>query len=79
MWKLRRSGSIESDLYDAADDLKQAVGQLLDISAQLIEGGNKQTSQLVAMMILSLQEDECMLRKHAASLRSESHGRRFDD
>lgn len=70
---------MESDLGDAADDLKLAVDQLLGLSAQLIERDNKVESQRVARLILSLQEDECILRKHAENLKSVNFGRRAGD
>lgn len=79
MWKRRRINSMEQDLAGAADDLKTAVDQLLDISVDLIRGGNEQGSRLIARMILSLQDDEQMLRKHAEGLKPEKFGRRATD
>jgi hypothetical protein len=79
MWKRRRCNSIEQDLAEAADDLKTAVDQLLEISVDLMRGGNEQASQLIAGMIVSLQEDERMLRRHADGLKPEKYGRRADD
>jgi hypothetical protein len=79
MWKRRRINSMEQDLAGAADDLKTAVDQLLDISVDLIRGGNEQGSRLIARMILSLQDDEQMLRKHAEGLKPGKFGRRATD
>ncbi|MDB5981604.1 MAG: hypothetical protein JWQ69_2619 [Pseudomonas sp.] len=79
MWKRRRCNSIDQDLAGAADDLRTAVDQLLDISVDLIRGGNEQGSQLIAGMIVSLQEDEQMLRKHANHLKAGKFGRRASD
>jgi hypothetical protein len=79
MWKRRRCNSIDQDLAGAADDLRTAVDQLLDISVDLIHGGNEQGSRLIAGMILLLQEDERMLRKHAECLKPGKFGRRASD
>ncbi len=79
MWKRRRRNSIEQDLTGAADDLRTAVDQLLDVSVDLMRGGNEQATQLIAGVILSLQDDEQMLRKHAQCLKPESFGRRATD
>lgn len=79
MWKRRRINSMEQDLTGAADDLRTAVDQLLVISVDLIRGGNEQGSHLIARMILSLQDDEQMLRKHADGLKPSKFGRRATD
>jgi hypothetical protein len=79
MWKRRSRNSIEQDLTGAADDLRTAVDQLLDVSVDLMRGGNEQATQLIAGVILSLQDDEQMLRKHAQGLKPESFGRRATD
>ena len=79
MRKLQKNSSMESDLGDVADNLKQTMSQLSDFSAQLIEGGNEQASQLMGKVILSLQEDECMLRRYTDSLKTGRLGRRSDD
>jgi hypothetical protein len=45
----------------------------------LMRGGNEQATQVIAGVILSLQDDEQMLRKHAQCLKPESFGRRATD
>ncbi|MDB6141213.1 MAG: hypothetical protein JWP80_257 [Pseudomonas sp.] len=79
MWKRRRLNSMEQDLASAADDLSIAVDHLLDISMEMMRGGNEQASQLIAGMIVSLQDDERMLRRHADQLKPGKFGRRADD
>jgi hypothetical protein len=79
MWKRRRLNSIEQDLASAADDLSTTVDHLLDISMELMRGGNEQATRLIAGMIVSLQDDERMLRRHADQLKPEKFGRRAGD
>jgi len=79
MWTRRKPRTMESDLGDAADDLKLAVDQLLNLSVQLVDSDNKAASQRIARLILSLQDDERILRKHAENLKSGSFGRRAGD
>lgn len=79
MRKLQKNTSIENDLNQAADDLQQMAGHLLDLSVQMIEGGNDPASQLMTQMIVSLQENESMLRRHADILKIGRLGRRSGD
>ena len=79
MWKKRRPRGVEHDLCDAADNLREAVGQLLDISVDLIRAGNGSALKTIANVIVALQDDEALLREHAASLKSSADGRRTTD
>ncbi|MEB0040122.1 MULTISPECIES: hypothetical protein [unclassified Pseudomonas] len=79
MWKRRRSKRVEHDLADAADNLREAVNVLLDISVELIQGGNGNALKSIAGVIVALQDDEVILREHAASLKTVAGGRRTGD
>ena len=79
MWKRRRPRGVEHDLCDAADNLREAVGQLLDISVDLIRAGNGSALKTIANVIVALQDDEVLLREHAANLKSSAGGRRTTD
>ncbi|MDY7559771.1 hypothetical protein QN382_03795 [Pseudomonas sp. 10B1] len=79
MWKRRRPRRVEHDLSDAADNLRDAVNVLLDISVELIQGGNGGALKSIAGVIVALQDDEVILREHAANLKSVAGGRRTSD
>ncbi|MDB6047667.1 MAG: hypothetical protein JWR17_413 [Pseudomonas sp.] len=79
MWKRSRPRSVEHDLCDAADNLHEAVRQLLDVTGDLIRAGNGGALETIASVIVGLQDDEVVLREHAATLKSAAGGRRATD
>ena len=79
MRQLQKPESMESELQNVADDLKWTMEQLLALSAELVENGNEQASRQTAKMIVTLKEDESMLRKQVERLKAGRLGRRADD
>lgn len=75
----RRPRSVEHDLRDAADNLRDASRQLLDVSGDLVSTGNTSALKTLASVILALQDDEEVLRRHAANLNTALGGRRSTD
>lgn len=79
MWIRRRPRGVEHDLRDAADNLRDAVRKLLDISGELVRTGNVNALKTLTSVIVALQDDEEVLREHASTLNTTTGGRRSTD
>ncbi|WP_296257187.1 MULTISPECIES: hypothetical protein [unclassified Pseudomonas] len=80
MWKRKPRTTLAQDLYDTAGNLQTVVRQLMELSLELSEDGNERAAQATTWMILTLQEREAGLRKHADRLTKTGNlGRRASD
>ena len=68
------------DLYDTVEDLRALADELMVLSVELGQNEQPQAARTTARMVLTVQEREILLRKHADRLSKTGNlGRRVSD
>lgn len=80
MWMRKRRDSLVQDLYETVEDLRVLADQLMELSVEVANNDLPRAAQSTARMVLTVQEREILLRKHADRLSKTGNlGRRVTD
>lgn len=80
MWIRKRRESLVQDLYETVEDLRVLADQLMELSLEMAKKDLRREAQSTTRMVLTVQEREAVLRKHADRLSKTGNlGRRVTD
>lgn len=80
MWMRKRRDSLVQDLYETVEDLRFLGDHLMELSLEMAQNNLPRAAQSTARMVLTVQEREILLRKHADRLSKTGNlGRRVTD
>lgn len=76
----KRRESLVQDLYETVEDLRVLADQLMELSLEMAKKDLRREAQSTTRMVLTVQEREAVLRKHADRLSKTGNlGRRVTD